>query len=353
MEGDEAQLRGELAKKIMETAGFTYEGLLREIEKKKAEYDMLTDEGALVLIANELGITPEERETPPSTRIADLKPGMQGIDVVGRVVGIDPPREFVRKDGSKGYVAGILLADRTGSVRLTLWDQECRVTEEVEVGDIVRVVGGLCRSGVRGCEIYTARRARLLLNPTSVEDPRVAELQEVSEIPDSPPARRRISDLEEGDVDIEVRATVVKAYRVWTYDACPRCGRKVVGGSCSVCGPVEPVPRIIVDIGIDDCSGFMRAKLFGEDAESLMGVSASMVRREVDRLTQRGMDPRRASEEFLARAGQAFLGREVVLRGRVTMDEYRGLVLSVADIRQPDPVAEARTILEEVEAELG
>ncbi len=352
MEGDAAQLTGEIAKKIMEKTGYTYEDLLREIEKKRAEYDMLTEEGALVLIANELGISPEEREETPSTRIADLKPGMQGVDVVGRVVRVDSPREFVRKDGSKGYVAGLLLADKTGSVRLTLWDQECRVTEEVDVGDIVRVVGGICRSGVRGCEIYTARRARLLLNPTAVEDPRVTDLEEVTEVPDSPPTRRRIEDLEEGDVDIEVRATVVKAYRVWTYDACPRCGRKVVGGSCSVCGPVEAVLRVIVDVGIDDSSGFMRAKLFGEDAESLMGISASMVRREVDRLFQEGMDPRRASDEFLASAGAAFLGREVVLRGRVTMDEYRGLVLSVTDIRQPDPVAEGKTILEEVEAEL-
>jgi replication factor A1 len=338
----------DLAEKVMENAGYSRERLQEEIEKKKAEYDMLTDEGALTLVANELGIGLDEMSELPTMRIAQLKPGMQELDVVGRVVGIRQPRQFTRRDGSPGYVCSLILSDRTGSVRVTLWDQECRLLEEVKEQDIIKVIGGVCRSGPRGHEIHRARRARFVLNPKVSEDPRVADLDSVVEPVEAAPVRKRISDLDDGDINIEVRATIVRFYRVWTYDACPTCGRKAVDLRCPVCGSVDPVPRAITDIGIDDSSGFIRAKFFGELAETLLDLPAADIRRGVDALVEMGMDPRRASEEYLNREHLDILGSEAVLRGRAALDEYRGLVMSVNGIREPDPVEETRRVLEEV-----
>ncbi len=345
--GDEEQ-EPDLVEKVMEKAGYSREKLREEIEKKKTEYDMLTDEGALTLIASEVGISLGEQEELPTMKIGDLKPGMQDLDIVGKIVRINPPRDFTRRDGSTGYVCSLLLSDRTGSVRLTLWDQECRILEDVKEGDVIKVLGGVCRSGRRGCEIHTAKRARLVLNPQVAEDPRVADLDSVVEPVESPPTRKRISDLDEGDDNIEIRATIVRFYRVWTYDACPKCGRKVVDMRCQVCGGVESVPRAILDIGMDDSWGFIRAKFFGEQAERLLGVSASEMRFGVDRLVEKGMDGRRASEEYLNREHLDVLGNDVLLRGRVSIDEYRGPVLSVEGITSPDPVKETWKVIQEV-----
>lgn len=342
----------DLAKRVMEKAGYTAQELAEEMEKRKAEYDMLTDEGALTLIANELGVV-ELPEEPPTTRIGDLKAGMQDLDVVGKVVRINPPREFTRRDGSTGCVCSLVLADKTGSVRVTLWDRECRLLEEVEEQDVLKVLGGVCRSGLRGCEIHTARRARFVPNPSVAEDPRVGDLDSVASVVEAPALRKRIPDLGDGDANVEIRGTLVRLYRVWTYDACPKCGRKVSEGLCGVCGVVEPVRRAILDLGIDDSAGFMRAKLFGEVAEQLLGVKASEIGCALDLMIERGMERRRASEEYLNRKHADLLGRELVLRGRVGIDEYLGMVMSVDDVRDPDPVEEARMVLREVGLGLG
>jgi replication factor A1 len=281
-------------------------------------------------------------------RIEDLKPGMQDFDIVGRIVKIVQPRDFTRRDGSTGYVCSLLLADQTGSARLTLWDQECRLLEEVSEQDILKIVGGICKSGRRGLEIHTRRRARMLLDPKVSEDPRVSDLESVVEASIPAPPRRKISELQDGDT-AEIRATVVRLYRVWTYDACPNCGRKVVENTCKSCGVVSPIPRAIVDVGVDDSSGFMRAKFFGEMAEEFLGVNAAAVRCGVDALLDRGMDARRASEDYLNREHMDVLGNEIQLRGRVELDEYRGLVLTVDGLASPNPIQETLKVLEEID----
>ncbi len=347
--GHESGARFEnLVARVMEKSGYSLERLREEIEKKRAEFDMLTEEGALTLIANEIGIALEDGGETPTMRIEDIKPGMQNLDFVGRVVRVRKPREFTRRDGSTGFVCSLVLADKTGSIILTLWDQECRLLEEVEEQDIIKVLGGICRSGRRGPEIHTARRARLVLNPSVSEDSRVSDLEDVVKEVETPPERKAIRDLQEGDANVEVRATVVRFYRVWVYDACPRCSRKVEEGRCQVCGEVEPSPRAIVDVGLDDSSGFIRAKFFGEMAEKFLGVHASSVQSEVNSLVDRGMDARRASEEYLSRQHQDLLGREVLLRGRASLDQYRGLMMTIDGIASPDPIKETLRVLEEV-----
>jgi replication factor A1 len=338
----------DLARKVMEAAGYSRDQLQAEMDKKRAEYDMLTEEGALTLIASEMGVSQDEQREAPSMTIQDLKAGMQDIDVVGRIVRINQPREFVRRDGSPGYVCSLMAADATGSVRITLWDQECRLLEDVGEGDILRIMGGVVKTGRSGLEIHTARRARFALNPNEAEDPRVAALDSVVEPPEPSVVRCKVSEIEDGAVNIEIRATIVKLYRVWIYDACPRCGRKATEGRCQLCGIVESVPRAILDAGVDDSSGFLRAKFFGELAEQVLGSGAGEMQEEISALVERGMDSRRAAEEYLNREHMAMLGEEILLRGRVALDEYRGLVLSVDGFSAPDPVSETGMVLEEV-----
>jgi replication factor A1 len=187
----------------------------------------------------------------------------------------------------------------------------------------------------------------MVLDPQVSEDPRVSDLESVVEASMPAPPRRKISELQDGDT-AEIRGTVVRLYRVWTYDACPSCGRKVAENTCKSCGIVSSVPRAIVDAGVDDSSGFMRAKFFGEMAEEFLGVNAEAIRCGVDALLDRGMDGRRASEDYLNREHMDVLGNDIQLRVRVEFDEYRGLVLTVDGLASPDPIQETMQVLEEI-----
>jgi replication factor A1 len=59
----------------------------------------------------------------------------------GRVLDRTEPREFVRADGEKGYVATILLGDETGTCRVVLWDEKAGAALDVANGEVLEVIG--------------------------------------------------------------------------------------------------------------------------------------------------------------------------------------------------------------------
>jgi replication factor A1 len=68
--------------------------------------------------------------------ICELKAKMRGITVKARIVEV-PPRKLVNtRYGSEAFVSNILLADKTGTIRLGLWNNQIN---DVAVGDTVNI----------------------------------------------------------------------------------------------------------------------------------------------------------------------------------------------------------------------
>ena len=68
--------------------------------------------------------------------ICELKAKMKGITVKARIVEV-PPRKLVNtRYGSEACVSNILLADKTGTIRLGLWNNQL---DDVAVGDTVNI----------------------------------------------------------------------------------------------------------------------------------------------------------------------------------------------------------------------
>ncbi len=142
------------------------ESLLEQIEEKKNTVGSgyLTDQGALFLIAGELGVH-LERITSTDLRLKDLYVGANDITIVARVLAIYPPNEYARKDGKgKGRYRRIGLFDSANVARLTLWDDR---VEDVELAGItlnspVRVVSGYVKQGLDGKpNLNLGRRGRM------------------------------------------------------------------------------------------------------------------------------------------------------------------------------------------------
>ncbi len=69
-------------------------------------------------------------------KIEELKFGMKKINVDARIVDI-PPRKLVTTEfGNQFYVSNVKIADDTGSIRLSLWNDQI---EKVHVGDNVEI----------------------------------------------------------------------------------------------------------------------------------------------------------------------------------------------------------------------
>lgn len=77
-------------------------------------------------------------------KINEIKEGMNGINVLGKVLDLGKVRTFARKDGSSGKVANITIGDDTGKIRVTLWDAKAE-NPGVKVGEIVEVMNAYAR----------------------------------------------------------------------------------------------------------------------------------------------------------------------------------------------------------------
>lgn len=138
------------------------------------------------------------------TSIADLKAGVQGVYVSGRVAQIGDVIEFVRDDGSLGKVASILLRDDTGSICIDLWDDEVEMLKKLKLGYKVYVEEGRVTGGKRGLSLRLGRKGRLkILSEDAVEE----HFEDDQRI-------LRICDLREGQMNVTIRGRIIEAPRV-------------------------------------------------------------------------------------------------------------------------------------------
>jgi replication factor A1 len=71
--------------------------------------------------------------------IKDLRDGMRTVEVEGEVIEISPPREVSLRTGGQAKVADATLKDETGTIKLSLWDNQI---DQVAKGARVKVSNG-------------------------------------------------------------------------------------------------------------------------------------------------------------------------------------------------------------------
>ncbi|NJE11265.1 OB-fold nucleic acid binding domain-containing protein [Thermococcus sp. MAR1] len=332
-------------------------GLSRdEIEKKISEIasrEGISEHAAALMLAEELGVNLEGKEE--LLHIADLVPGMTGVNVVARILRKYPPREYQKKDGSTGQVANVIIYDATGKTRLVLWDGlVTKYYNELNPGDLIKIIDPSVREGRNGVELHANFRTRIILNP---EDPRAGEIPPIEEVRSYNYQRRKIGELMGGERFIEVRGTIARLYRVTVYDACPQCRRKVDydpatnSWVCPEHGEVQPVKITIVDFGLDDSTGYIRTTLFGDDAAELVGKDPEEIAEKLRELVENGLTLKEAGRKLAEEEYYHLLGREIVVRGNVVDDKFLGLILKAFGWDEVDPkreIARVRAELKEV-----
>ncbi|QLD89475.1 single-stranded DNA binding protein [Natronomonas salina] len=87
-----------------------------------------------------------------------LSMGQSDVNLRGVVLDTDSIRTFDRDDGSEGRVSNLTLGDETGRVRVTLWDEQADLAEELEAGQSVEVVDGYVRERDGSLELHVGDR---------------------------------------------------------------------------------------------------------------------------------------------------------------------------------------------------
>jgi len=164
-------------KKIIEETGLSKKEIQDRLEEKKEELKgLITDKGALIVIAKELGVEIKDQNSglleDIELNISDIKPGMKNIVLVGRVKEVSQIHSFNRKDGSEGKVGSFLLHDKTGDIRIVLWDKEADIlnSREFDLDELVKVVNGYSKKGkYSGTEIHIGRLGKVVISPPDVD----------------------------------------------------------------------------------------------------------------------------------------------------------------------------------------
>jgi replication factor A1 len=123
----------------------TKEKFEQRVEEKIDECgDLIDQPTAAMMVVGELG-----RE---HVKIKGLAAKSSLFSFFGKVIDKTEPREFIRADGEKGWVATLLLGDETGTTRLVLWDEKAGAALDTAVGDVLEVIGR--HPGKSTSEIY-------------------------------------------------------------------------------------------------------------------------------------------------------------------------------------------------------
>jgi len=156
--------------------------LLQKIEAKKAAAGgLLTDETAARLVASEMGVDViQELLHPREISIGDLVFGLNDVTVTGRVLIAHPMQTYDRKNGTEGKLAHLLIADKTGTLRILLWNDKAEIIQDdkLEQGQIVRILHGYIREARDGqLELHLGQRGELQINPKDAKEDNYPQIE--------------------------------------------------------------------------------------------------------------------------------------------------------------------------------
>jgi len=139
-------------------------------DKIKEFQGLLTRDGAITIIASEMGLS-VSRPPSVSIKIADITEGVSGIDITAKISRMAPVKQFTKKTtGMPGRLQRFDLADETGTVTLVLWDESIDEVSGVKVGDVIDVSGAYAKKGYSGgVELSLTRKGSVSISDETVD----------------------------------------------------------------------------------------------------------------------------------------------------------------------------------------
>lgn len=324
----------DIVKEISKSSGLSDQEVKKKVEEKQTELSgLVSPEGAAYIVGRELGVNLLKEAKRRALKIENVIPGMRSVDIIGKVVEISEKRDF-EKRGRSGSVVNVTLGDETGSLRFSLWNDEIKLLEKLEVkpGDVLKITGGYVKENRMGGSEVSLGKGGILEKTDAV----IEGVKEKVER-DFVVMEKSVNELEEGDYG-EIRASLVQVFRRNPFfDVCPKCESKVKneGGvfKCNEHGNVEPKHNLVISGVVDDGSGNIRVVFFRDIAERVLGKCIA----DLEKLSSE--DPMKIYDDLK-------LGEEFIIRGRVKKNQFTESIELVAnDVERVSPKREAERLL--------
>ena len=139
--------------------------LLTMVQRKKEEsHGLLSDEGAIRLLAQQLSVSPPASSDLKDQRISSVHAGLNDSTITGQVISVNDVHEFQRSDGTQGKVLRMRVGDASGQITGVFWDSlaDTVAREALTPGSRVRLLHGYTKFGRAGeVEFHLGSRANI------------------------------------------------------------------------------------------------------------------------------------------------------------------------------------------------
>lgn len=260
---------------LREKSGKTEKEIEKMIEQKKTKFaGLLTETGALFLIAKELGIEFNLKNTIKEELLLNqIEEGMKNFDVAVKVNRVFAPRETEGKNGKASY-CNLEVFDSTEKTILTLWNKDIEKISSLGIKEESVIL-------IKNCSAAKFReKKQLKLSPVSE-----IILNPVTKKEFESQKTRKISDLlkEESNQEAIITATIIQAKNSRLFfEQCPNCYSKLIEKEnknyCEKCdSEKKPKKNLFFKTTIDDGTATIDCIAFSENAEKMIGIEQTQL----------------------------------------------------------------------------
>ncbi|MDZ4171244.1 MAG: OB-fold nucleic acid binding domain-containing protein [Methanobacteriaceae archaeon] len=247
-------------------------------------------------------------------KVDELEEDERNVRIVGRVIDLQDPNEFQRNDGSPGIVRSMEIADDTGAIRASLWDEKAEIP--ITFGDAMRIENPRITFRNDNLELSIGRNTQII----AAKDKDLEGLPTFEELEKMIYKPCNIEDLNDEDRNIKVTGELSDTFggRVLSY-RCPNCNNRLESVEeeyvCDFCGETSDEPKylLMLPAKIVDDTGEIRATFFGKQAEKLLGMNTLEVADVITKSADEG-----AFEDKV----EDLNGMHITVIGDVKFDEY-------------------------------
>ena len=136
------------------------------------------------------------------------------IDIIGRILSLEDPREFQRDDSTVGIVRSALFADESGKVRLSFWNEKAE--GDYAVGEAYRIENARTRLGMYSVDLNIGGGSRIIR--LSEEQASAMFIPELATLEKAIYDYKKIEDLDEDEEDTVIVGRVIELNEIRNFD---------------------------------------------------------------------------------------------------------------------------------------
>ncbi len=318
----------EIIQKIVEETELSEEEVKEQVNSKEEEFKgLVSEEGAAHLVAKEHGVK-IVKDVDKDLKIESIVPGMSKANVKAKIVDITDINTFENSDGEEGKVRNLVLGDETGTLRMSLWNEQTEVADKLDKEDVIEINNAYTREDNRGnTELRIGSNTKIKRIDEEIEEVK-------KESGRGGYKETRIEEIEDENKYLEVEGEVVQIYTNSPfYRKCPDCNntlRKDDDYKCKEHGDVEPIYKIALPMILDNGFKNIRCIVFNETAKKVLGAENIDFAGDLEKIKMYAEESK---------------GKRVKVKGRTQYNDFFDtieIVVNELDVRQTEELLEQK-----------